>query len=86
MQDIRLDELLLDVREHILKAHPDYKISFTQCKGIAFYRIGRIRPVNKQLLFEIVSDVLIQTGKYCVHDVALSLYQYSIKTERFKTK
>lgn len=27
MQDIRLDELLLDVREHILKAHPDYKIS-----------------------------------------------------------
>lgn len=27
MQDIRLDELLLDVRENLLKAHPDYRIS-----------------------------------------------------------
>lgn len=27
MQDIRLDELLLDVRENLLKAHPDYHIS-----------------------------------------------------------
>ena len=27
MQDIRLDELLLDVREYVLKAHPDYTIN-----------------------------------------------------------
>lgn len=26
MQEIRLDELLLDVREVILRAHPDYHI------------------------------------------------------------
>lgn len=27
MQDIRLDELLLDVREYVLKAHPDYTVN-----------------------------------------------------------
>lgn len=26
MQEIRLDELLLDIRSHLLKAHPDYRI------------------------------------------------------------
>lgn len=27
MKEIRLDELLLDVRSYILKAHPEYKVN-----------------------------------------------------------